>query len=136
MLFVVGAAASLAFAIAVGSAVIGILRIARPLVAMALISAFASTGMLVVTMALHHVEGASLSGLGLALDRRRLGELAAGFVITTTLFLAVAAVQSAMVGTAWQFTGIRGLARRAGRSAVGAVSRAGRGAAVPRRGLA
>ena len=48
--------------------------------------------------------------LGLALDRRRLGELAAGFVITATLFLAVAAVQSAMVGTAWQFTGMRGLA--------------------------
>ena len=109
VLFVVGAAASLAFAIAVGSAVIGILGIARPLVGMALISACASTGMLMVTGAAA-AEGAGLSVLGLALDRRRLGELAAGFVITATLFLAVAAVQSAMVGAAWQFTGMRGLA--------------------------
>jgi hypothetical protein len=44
------------------------------------------------------------------LDRRRLGEVAAGFVVTASLFLAVAAVQSAMVGATWQFTGMRGLA--------------------------
>ena len=109
VLFLVGAAASLVFAIAAGSAVIGVLGGARPLVVMALISALASAGMLLVTMALRRLGGAGLAALGLPLDRRRLGELAAGFVVTSTLFLAVAAVQSAMVGATWQFTGVRGL---------------------------
>jgi len=109
VLFLAGAAASLMFAIAAGSAVIGVLGGARPLVVIALISALASAGMLLVTTALRRVGGAGLAALGLPLDRRRLGELAAGFVITSTLFLAVAAVQSAMVGATWQFTGLRGL---------------------------
>jgi membrane protease YdiL (CAAX protease family) len=110
VLFAIGAAASLVVAIPAGSAVIGIAGGARPLVTMALISALASAGMLVVTRALLSADGASLSALGLALDRRRLGELSTGFVVTATLFLAVAAVQSAMVGATWQFTGTRGLA--------------------------
>lgn len=109
VLFLVGAAASLMFAIAAGSAVIGVLGGARPLVVMALITALASAGMLLVTMALRRVEGPGLPALGLPLDRRRLGELAAGFVVTSTLFLAVAVVQSAMVGATWQFAGISGL---------------------------
>jgi membrane protease YdiL (CAAX protease family) len=109
VLFVVGAAASLVFAIAAGSAVIGMLGGLRPLAGMALISALASAGMLLVTMALRRLGGAPLSTFGLPLDRRRLGELAAGVVVTGALFLAVAAVQSAMVGATWQFTGRRGL---------------------------
>jgi uncharacterized protein len=109
VVFLAGAAASLVFAIAAGSTVTGMLGVARPLVVMALISALASAGMLLTTMALRRVGGAGLRALGLPLDRRRLGELAAGFVVTSTLFLAVAAVQSAMVGATWQFTGIGGL---------------------------
>jgi uncharacterized protein len=108
-IFGVGATASLVFAVAVGSAIIGLLGGARPLVAMALISALASAGVLLVTMALRRVGRARVAALGLPLDRRRLGELAVGFLITSTLFLAVAAVQSAMVGATWQFTGVRGL---------------------------
>ena len=76
---------------------------------MALISAFASAGMLLVTTGVLRAGGADSSALGLRLDRRRLGELAAGFVVTAVLFLAVAAVQSAMVGATWQFTGIPGV---------------------------
>jgi membrane protease YdiL (CAAX protease family) len=109
VLFVVGAAASLAFAIAAGSAATGMLGGVRPLVAMALITALASAAMLAVTAGLLRSEGASLSALGLPHDRRRMGELAVGVVITSALFLAVAAAQSAMVGAAWQFMGIRGL---------------------------
>jgi uncharacterized protein len=109
VLFLAGAAASLVFAIAAGSTITGMLGGARPLVVMALISALASAGMLLATMALRRVGGAGLPALGLPLDRRRLGELAAGFVVTSTLFLAVAAVQSAMVGATWQFTGVSGL---------------------------
>jgi uncharacterized protein len=109
VLFCAGAAASLAFAIAAGSTVTAMLGGARPLVVMALIGALASAGMLLVTMALRRVGGAGLAALGLPLDRRRLGELVAGFVVTSTLFLAVAAVQSAMVGATWQFTGVSGL---------------------------
>jgi len=107
--FVVGAAASLVFAIAAGSAVTGMLGGVRPLVAMALISALASAGMLLVTVALRRLGGAGVAALGLPVDRRRLGELAAGVVVSGTLFLAVAAAQSAMVGATWQFMGIRGL---------------------------
>jgi len=110
VVFIAGAAASLVVAIFAGSAVVGVLGGARPLVVMALITALASAGMLLVTAGLRRLGGASLAALGLPLDRRRLGELAAGFAVTGTLFLAVAAVQSAMVGATWQFTGLRGLA--------------------------
>jgi uncharacterized protein len=109
VLFLAGAAASLVLAIAAGSTATGMLGGARPLVAMALIGALACAGMLLVTMALRRLGGAGLPALGLPLDRRRLGELAAGFVVTSTLFLAVAAVQSAMVGATWQFSGVAGL---------------------------
>jgi membrane protease YdiL (CAAX protease family) len=109
VLFIAAAAASLAVAIPVGSTVIGVLGGVRQLAAMAAITALASAGMLLATMALLRVEGATLGALGLPLDRRRLGELAAGFVVTCTLFLAVAGVQSVMVGAGWQFTGARGL---------------------------
>jgi len=110
LLFAAGAAVSLVVAIAAGSTVVGTLGGARPLFTMALISGLASAGMLVVTRALLRADGARLRDLGLVLDRRRLGELAGGFVVTAALFLAVAAVQSAMVGASWQFTGLRGLA--------------------------
>src|SRR5215213_281659 len=90
VLFLVGAAASLVFAIAAGTALMGVLGGVRPLVGMALISALASAGMLLVMLALRRVGGAGLPALGLPLDRRRLGELAAGFVVSGTLFLAVA----------------------------------------------
>ena len=110
VVFIAGAAASLVAAIVAGSAAIGVLGGMRPLAGMALISALASAGMLLVTMALRRLGGAGLEALGLPGDGRRFGELAAGFVITSTLFLAVAAVQSAMVGATWQFTGLRGLA--------------------------
>ena len=109
LLFAAGAAASLVLAIAAGSTVGGMLGFARPLVTMALISALASAGMLAVTTALLRLDGAHLGDVGLVLDRRRLGELGGGFIVTATLFLAVAAVQSAMVGASWQFTGLRGL---------------------------
>ncbi len=109
VIFLAGAGASLAFAIAAGSALIGILGGARPLVSMALITALASAGMLLVTLGLRRLGGPGLEALGLPLDRRRLRELAAGFVVTGALFLAVAAVQSAMVGATWHFTGLRGL---------------------------
>ena len=58
VLFLVGAAASLAFAIAAGSAAIGVARRRRPLAGMALISALASAAMLLVTAGLLRVEGA------------------------------------------------------------------------------
>jgi CAAX protease family protein len=109
VLFFAGAAASLVLAIAAGSTATGMLGGARPLVAMALIGALACAGLLLVTMALRRLGGAGLPALGLPLDRRRLGELAAGFAVTSTLFLAVAAVQSAMVGATWQFSGVAGL---------------------------
>jgi membrane protease YdiL (CAAX protease family) len=109
VLFAVGAAASLVLAIAAGSAVTGMMGGVRPIAAMASISALASVGMLLVTVSLRRVGGAPLQALGLPIARRRLGELAAGFTVTATLFLAVAAVQSAMVGATWQFTGSRGL---------------------------
>jgi uncharacterized protein len=109
VLFIAGAAASLVFAIAAGSTVTGMLGGARPLVVMALISALASAALLVVTAGVLRLEGVKSSVLGLPLDRRRLGELAAGFVVTSTLFLAVAAIQSAMVGATWQFAGVSGL---------------------------
>jgi membrane protease YdiL (CAAX protease family) len=106
LLFFIGAAAvSLALAIPIGSALGGV----RPLVTMAAITAIASGGMLLATLALLKLEGESLLALGLPLDQRRLRELAAGFVVTSTLFLGVAAAQSAMVGARWQFAGGRGL---------------------------
>jgi membrane protease YdiL (CAAX protease family) len=108
--FLAGAAASLVLAIAAGSAVIGVAGGMRPLAGMALISALASAGMLLVTGVLRRLGGGGLAALGLQIDRRRLREMAAGFVISSGLFLAVAAVQSAMVGATWQFTGIRGIA--------------------------
>ena len=76
---------------------------------MALITALASAGMLLVTLGLRRLGGPGLEALGRPLDCRRLRELAAGFVVTGALFLAVAAVQSAMVGATWHFTGLRGL---------------------------
>jgi membrane protease YdiL (CAAX protease family) len=109
VLFLIGAAASLAIAIAAGSAATGMIGGVRPIAAMALISALASAAMLLVTAGLLHMEGVSISALGLPLDRRRVGELVAGFVLTAMLFLAVAAIQSAMVGATWQFRGVSGL---------------------------
>ncbi len=108
--FLAGAAASLVLAITAGSAAIGVLGGMRPIAGMALISALASAGMLLVTAGLRRVGGDGWPALGLPVGRRRLGELAAGFVITSMLFLAVAAGQSAMVGASWQFTGVRGVA--------------------------
>jgi membrane protease YdiL (CAAX protease family) len=108
--FLAGAAASLVLAITAGSAAIGVLGGMRALAGMALISALASAGMLLVTAGLRRVGGDGWPALGLPVGRGRLGELAAGFVITSMLFLAVAAGQSAMVGASWQFTGVRGVA--------------------------
>ncbi len=108
--FLAGAAASLVLAITAGSAAIGVLGGMRALAGMALISALASAGMLLVTAGLRRLGGDGWPALGLPVGRGRLGELAAGFVITSMLFLAVAAGQSAMVGASWQFTGVRGVA--------------------------
>ena len=105
VLFVVGAAASLMFAIAAGSAFIGVLGGARPLVVMALISALASAALLVVTAGVLRLEGVTLSVLGLTLDRRAVGELAGGFAVSAVLFLGVAWAQSAMVGASWRLQG-------------------------------
>jgi hypothetical protein len=113
LLFLVGAAAGLTLAIAAGSAVVGAIGPTRPLVAMAAINTLASMMLLAVTAALLRFEGTSLRALGLPLDRRRFGELGAGFVVTAALFLAVAAAQSAMVGATWHFSGAGGVLRAA-----------------------
>jgi membrane protease YdiL (CAAX protease family) len=109
LIFVAGAAVSLIAAIAAGSAIAGMAGGARPLVAMALIAGLASAGLLAVTAALLRREGASLATLGLAVDRRRVADLVFGFVVSASLFVAVACVQSAMVGATWRFQGASGL---------------------------
>jgi membrane protease YdiL (CAAX protease family) len=108
-IFAAGAAASLAFAIFAAAAILGLVARARPLVTMSLISGITSAGLLLVTAWLLRREGVALSVLGLPLTRRRLPELAAGFVVSAPLFLAVAAVQSVIVGAPWVFQGGRGL---------------------------
>lgn len=108
-LFAAGAAVTLVTAIAAGSTLAGLLGGTPPLLTMGLIGGLASGGLLLVTAAVLRRDAADLSAIGLPLDRRRLGELAAGFVATAALFLAVAWVQSVWVGAPWRFQGTRGL---------------------------
>jgi membrane protease YdiL (CAAX protease family) len=109
VMFALGAAASLAFAIFAAGAALGLAGSVRPLVAMALVSAFTSAALLLLTAGLLWRQGVGLSVLGLPLNRLRLHELAAGFVVSAALFLAVAAVQSFIVRAPWLFQGGRGL---------------------------
>jgi uncharacterized protein len=108
-IFAAGAAASLPCAIFLAAAILGLIAGARPLVTMSLISGITSAGLLLVTAWLLRREGVGLSVLGLPLNRLRLHELAAGFVVSAALFLAVAAVQSVIVSAPWRFQGGRGL---------------------------
>jgi membrane protease YdiL (CAAX protease family) len=82
---------------------------ARPLVAIALVCAITSGGVLLVTAALLRREGVGLSVLGLPLERWRLRELGLGFVASALLFLAVAVAQSVSVSAPWLFQGPRGV---------------------------
>lgn len=107
--FTLGAAASLAFAFFAASVVLGITGAVRQTAAMALVSTFASAGLLLVTLGLLRREGLGIAALGLPLNRPRAREFALGVVVSAALFLAVAWTQSAMVGAGWHFQGTSGV---------------------------
>jgi hypothetical protein len=109
VIFMVGAAVSLALAIPVAGMVLGIAGGARPLVAMALVGALTSVGLLLVTAWLLRQDGVGLVVLGLPLHRSRMPELGVGFVVSAALFLAVAGAQSLAVDAPWVFQGARGV---------------------------
>jgi CAAX protease family protein len=106
--FILTAAAGLAFAVFAGAMVFGSMGPVRPIAGMALVSAIASTAMLLVTLGLLRQEGIAGAALGLPVNRRRVREFAIGFVVSVALFLAIAWTQSAMVGAAWVFQGAHG----------------------------
>jgi membrane protease YdiL (CAAX protease family) len=107
--FILGAAASLAFAVLAASVVLGITGVVRQTAAMALVSGFASAGLWLVTLGLLRREGLGIAALGLPLNRPRAREFALGVVVSAALFLAVAWTQSAMVGAGWHFQGTSGV---------------------------
>jgi uncharacterized protein len=62
--------------------------------------------MLAATVAALWLEGATLSVLGLAPSRQRVGELVTGFTIGAALFVSLALVRASSVGAVWTFAGV------------------------------
>jgi membrane protease YdiL (CAAX protease family) len=108
-IFVAGAAVSIVLAIVAGGMLMGMAGGLAPMHAAALVSALICAQLLALSAVILRRDSSSLRVLGLPGNRRRAGELAAGFAITAVLFAGVAWLQSRMIGAGWDFQGLTGV---------------------------
>ena len=108
LLFCLGAWACLAASIAAASLIVGWLGATSSTLSTGLTSAFLAALLLMGSAWLLRQERASIDSLGLPTDRVRVRLFGIGLVSSTAAFLAVAWVQSTMVGASWTFHGFPG----------------------------
>jgi membrane protease YdiL (CAAX protease family) len=103
--FAIGALVSLAASVFAVGVAFGLSGVSGPTGGMAATSAVLCVALLLLSRWLLRREGATLTDLGLMLDRERLRQFGLGLAIGAVLFLGVAGAQSAAVGARWDFLG-------------------------------
>jgi uncharacterized protein len=109
LVFVAGAAVSVALGISVGTRVSDLLGVSRPFVTMALASSAIAGLLLVLSAFLLQREGTTAATLGLPTNSHRMREMALGFILSAVLFQTIAYAQTARVGASWHFQGWPGV---------------------------
>ena len=108
--FVAGSAGAIAASLPLTAILTAPFGVSRTSIVMAVSSAIIAACVLALSIVMLRHENSTLKALGLPTYSVRTRDLGLGFIVSTALFLAVAGVQSAMVGASWSFQGTNGAA--------------------------